>query len=308
MTHPRACPACGGTTTEYALPYICRIRPEDDIFTGCSLWSCSTCHTHFADPRPDPSMLAGYYEETYRKDGRNCASPVGFPTDNLWFLSRGISLAHLMRSVLPTPLPDSMPIIDVGAGYGHVIYALREMFGDRIEATAVEPDAQCHPTLSQVAKYVIASGITDEVLRNLNHARFHAALMLHVLEHVTEPLGFIESIRNIVLPGGILVIEVPHCPKKRVWWYNQDTPHVPHLTFFTQDGLKHLLKRAELDILLLDNFGPVFDADGAYDTSFAFDPVDPVENVKRGIAPPLPFPIFAESGPDRLFLRAIARK
>ncbi len=308
MTGPKPCPACGGKDTEYALPYITRERPEDALFKGISLWTCLNCRIHFADPRPDPSLLEEYYAETYRKDGRNCTLRAGFPADNLWFLSRGLSLAHLIRSVLSNPLPDSLPIIDIGAGYGHVIYAIRACLGDRIEATAVEPDSQCHPTLSQVADHVIESGLTSEVLRNFNDLQFHAALMLHVVEHVADPLAFIGEIRNIVSPGGILVIEVPHCPEKRVCWYNPDTPHVPHLTFFTADGLTHLLKRAGFNILMLDSYGPVFDAEGAYDTSFASNPVDPVENIKRGIAPPLPYPIFAEAGPDRLFLRAIARK
>jgi len=52
---------------------------------------------------------------------------TGFPADNLWFLSRGVSVAHLLRSVLAEKTPQRMRVLDIGAGYGHVLYALRAL-------------------------------------------------------------------------------------------------------------------------------------------------------------------------------------
>jgi SAM-dependent methyltransferase len=240
-------------------------------------------------------------------DGRNSAEPAGFPADNLWYLSRGVSLARLLRSVLADTLPEKMRIVDIGAGYGHTIFALRAVMVNQIEATAVEPDPRCHQTLARVADHVIATDITGPVSPESLDGGFHVALLLHVVEHMPDPLAFLKLATKMLKPGGLLVLEVPNCPMTRVRWYNLETPHVPHLIFFTAAGLESLLKRADLELLLLDSFGPVFDFTGSYDSSFVRSPVGPSDNIRQGIAPPIPYPIFAESGPDRLFLRAIAR-
>jgi SAM-dependent methyltransferase len=295
-----ACPACGSENTGEAIPYVCRPRPEDVLFAGLSLWSCADCGTHHAVPCPGPSALDRYYEETYRLDGRNSTPPAGFPGENLWYLSRGLSIAHLLRPLLPSPVPAGFRVIDIGAGYGHVLFAVRAALGKGIETAGVEPDPRCHPTLGLVA---------DPILREKpKGAAYNAAFLLHVVEHLPDPLRFLNEAAALVESGGLLVVEVPHCPAVRVRWYNQATPHVPHLHFFTARGLEELLRRANLEIVLLDSFGPEFDSAGSYDASFASTPADPSNAIRLGIEPPIPYEIFLQPGPNRLFLRAIARK
>jgi SAM-dependent methyltransferase len=301
------CPACGGRKTEDALAYVKRPRPEDDIFTGLSLWFCSDCHTHFAEPCPEPSILEKYYMDTYRQDGRNSAVLSGFPADNLWYLSRGLSVAHLVRSVFDNKIPKKMRVIDIGAGYGHVIYALRAVLENQLETTAVELDSRCHPTLARVADHVVDRNITEILPTETYKGAFDLALMLHVIEHLADPFAFICQVKKILAPGGLMIIEVPNCTSARIRWYNLETPHVPHLVFFTKDGLGSMLRRAGMDLLLLDSYGPAFDSTGSYDPSFTRSPIDPSSNIKHGITPAIPYPIFSEPGLNRHFLRAIAR-
>lgn len=68
---------------------------------------------------------------------------------------------------------------------------------------------------------------------------FDIVLLLHVLEHVANPVVFLARVHALLRPGGLLVLEVPHCPEARVRWYNPSTPHVPHLFFFTVNGPQH---------------------------------------------------------------------
>jgi SAM-dependent methyltransferase len=303
---PSRCPACGSNDTREALPYVFRPRPEDAIFAGLSLWCCADCRVHYAVPCPEPDILAKYYADTYRNDGRNSAQPVGFPGDNLWYLSRGLSLAHLLRPFLPDPLPVPLRVIDIGAGYGHVLFALRAVLGKSIDAAAIEPDARCHPTLHRVADRIFSADLEGSAIPG-SFRRSHAGFLLHLLEHVPDPVRFLEKVGGLLEPRGLLVLEVPHCPEARVRWYNQDVPHVPHLLFFTADALRNVLTRAKFEVLLLDSFGPPFDCSGSYDAGFAHSPVDPLPYIEKGVAPPIPYGVFAQSGPGRLFLRAIAR-
>ena len=304
-----ACPVCAAGSTTHAMPYVVRPRHEDDIFRGLSLWSCDACASHFAVPRPAGAALAGYYARAYRGDGRNVAPRTGFPADHPWYLSRGLAVSQLIRAAIDIGPGGHEPlkVLEIGPGYGHTLFALRRVLGVPLDVTAIEPDAGCYQTLRSVATRILDADVMDPHTASALPRPFRIALALHVLEHVTEPDRFLQQLLTWMEPGGVLALEVPHCPPVRVRWYNPETPHVPHLYFFTQSGLTALLARTGFEVESIDTYGPSYDAQGGYDGSFAGQPDEFASQLDSGVVPPLPFPVFAEAGPNRMFLRALAR-
>lgn len=304
-----ACAVCGAGPTFAALPYVTRPRVEDALFRGLTLFGCASCGSHVARPLPAPDALAAYYRGTYRADGRNAAPCTGFPADKLWYLSRGLAVARLLEQALDAGprRPGRRSVMEVGAGYGHTAFALRRVFGKPIDITAIEPDPGCHPTLASVADVVIGIDALDPRAADLVTGRFDAVLLLHVLEHVCDPGAFLRRLRGWLHPGGVLLLEVPHVPPARIGIFDEANPHVPHLYFFTPAGLRAVLDRSGFTVKWATSFGPQLDERGAYDASIARRPVSVAEALATPAdVPPLPFPCFLDSGPNRLFLRALA--
>jgi SAM-dependent methyltransferase len=290
------------------MSYIARPRAEDELFHGLWLCVCNECGTHFAEPRPSAAALASYYAQAYRADGRNAADGQGFPCDHPWYLSRGVAVARLVAdAVSGAPSSGPMRVLEIGAGYGHNLFALRRALNRPLDVTAIEPDRACHPTLKQVVDRIVADQVTSLPAAADDRERFDVVLLLHVLEHMSDPAALLATIRASLRPAGLLALEVPHCPVTRVRWYNPSTPHVPHLFFFTERGLHALLRRCGFVVDVLSTYGPAFDEQGSYDASFVQSPLPVQEAVARGEFPPPPFPIFGEAGANRLFLRALVR-
>jgi len=61
-------------------------------------------------------------------------------------------------------------------------------------------------------------------------------LMLHIIEHIADPYAFLQQAKKFLAPDGLMMLEVPNCPQARIRWYNQQTPHVPHLIFLPWMG------------------------------------------------------------------------
>jgi SAM-dependent methyltransferase len=282
---------------------------EDGLFSGLMLWVCHGCLTHFAVPPPSDQDLVRYYSQAYRSDGRNSTAGAGFPADHPWYLSRALAVAHLVRHAITgwTNSPQPLRVLDIGAGYGHALFALGRVLGRPLDITGVEPDPSCHLTLSTAAGRVIREDFRAALAHGLVPDDLDIALALHVVEHVSTPRGLLASIHARMSPGAVLVVEVPHCPEIRVRWYNVGTPHVPHLVFFTLRGLLLLLTRSGFEVASIDSYGPTFDEKGSYNAEFARQPTSVSGALARGEVPPLPFPLFAEAGSNRLFLRAVGR-
>jgi SAM-dependent methyltransferase len=74
---------------------------------------------------------------------------------------------------------------------------------------------------------------------------FDLALLHHVLEHVTDPLGILSAIHRCLDPGGILLVSVPRLdglPEHKDFYYciNDRT----HVLAYTQDAMRALLGMA----------------------------------------------------------------
>jgi 2-polyprenyl-3-methyl-5-hydroxy-6-metoxy-1,4-benzoquinol methylase len=73
---------------------------------------------------------------------------------------------------------------------------------------------------------------------------FDVITMIHVLEHIVEPVSLLDSLRRKLSPGGLLLIEVPHHPANPFELLIAD-----HRTHFTSDSLTHALAAAGFEVV-----------------------------------------------------------
>jgi SAM-dependent methyltransferase len=93
-------------------------------------------------------------------------------------------------------------VLDVGAGGGGLGRCVREEAPAAL--IAVEPDTRAHETLTQIYDAVHPN------LSAISEMRFDWILVMDVLEHTPSPEAFLSEIRNLLAPGGKLLISVPN--------------------------------------------------------------------------------------------------
>jgi len=94
-----------------------------------------------------------------------------------------------------TPPPDSS-VLDIGCGHGELLRLLKDK---GFEGFGVDPRPEfCEFATPWPSLDDIPEGKT-----------FNVITMIHMLEHLVNPIEYLEEIRKFLKPGGLLVIEVP---------------------------------------------------------------------------------------------------
>ncbi|MBA3364982.1 MAG: class I SAM-dependent methyltransferase [Actinobacteria bacterium] len=105
-------------------------------------------------------------------------------------------------------------VVDVGAGIG--TFTEMTAAGAR-RVVAVDPDGRLvsllrHRLASRANVVVLHADVADPSLRRL-HSSFDSALCLNVLEHIEADRDALGAIRDLLAPGGRLLLLVPAHPR-----------------------------------------------------------------------------------------------
>jgi SAM-dependent methyltransferase len=180
------------------------------IVTAPSLARCSTCGSATTFPPPSEGELERAYATWYRPAGGR----FGAGGDRLLRFSRA-TLARRLDRVAPPG-----PVLDVGAGDGALLRALRARGREALGLERVVGDG------------VLAARIETFDDRA---GEWAAVVFWHSLEHLRDPAGAVARAATLLAPGGVLAIAVPNlsswqarCFGER--WFHLDLPrHLVHL-------------------------------------------------------------------------------
>jgi SAM-dependent methyltransferase len=170
---------------------------------------CPRCGAATTDPWPSAQTLSHAYEGWYRPDSGRFSGPG----DALLKRSRGALAKRLDRIAPPGP------VLDVGAGDGTLLDALRRHGRDAIglELVSTRPDIR-------------AADIAD-----IDDDGFAAIVFWHSLEHLPKPSDALAAAARKLRPGGVLVVAVPNDDSLQARafgdrWLALDLPrHLVHL-------------------------------------------------------------------------------
>ncbi len=255
--HTFSCVGCGCCDSSPVRPYRANTCPGQSLFGRAWLHECAQCGLVQIFPLPTPGKLNEYYTSDYRSGylyGIDVANVEKFPNDNLFYLNRGRSIADLL---VPHVQQSGPQTLDVGAGYGHVLYGLREKF-PQADCSAIEFSDVCVTHLKSLS-FQVHSCTADQLLSQTEQF-FDLVTLSHVLEHLLDPRTVLELIHARLAPGGVLYIEVPNIPSDsllrypdHVWAPRYDEPHI---TFFSMRTLQNLLETAGFEVRFFDTAGP----------------------------------------------------
>lgn len=151
------------------------------------------------DPIPGDAELAKFYAEDYRTAYKGAAKPR-----RRQILRNFRRVAQHVRTFTDV-LSPGVRVLDVGAGSGEFAFLMREMGKDVI---GIEPNAgyaaYCRDDLGLDVR-------TEHLARDLfDQGTFDLIRLNHVLEHLNDPVGYMEMIATWLAPGGVFYVEVPN--------------------------------------------------------------------------------------------------
>ncbi len=187
------CPACGS-------------RSANAEFTkyGLNFMRCVNCRTIYVSPRPSETVLADYYQnaESYQF----WAAEI-FPASEAARREKlHIPWYDRIREYCATHGVNTGTLVEIGAGFG-TFCSVAQDTGDFKRIIAVEPT----PGL---ARHCRERGLEvyEKRFEDIDGTSLQADVVVsfEVIEHLFSPRDFILTIRQILKPGGLLVLSCPN--------------------------------------------------------------------------------------------------
>jgi SAM-dependent methyltransferase len=215
------CPMCGSadSTQAYRLGRFGVVR-------------CTACRLYYLSPRlPESAMLELYRSGDYFEGGPAGYDSYADQTQALRATFRRV-VAHMVRLGL-----DGGSLLEVGCGYGFLLDEARTFFSS---CTGTEFSDEAAAVARERGFEVFTGGI--EALPS--DRRFDCIIATHVVEHVYDPRGFVAGLKQLLRPGGTIVLATPDMGS--LWrrsmgsrWPSFKVPE--HVLYFDRRSLTRLL-------------------------------------------------------------------
>lgn len=128
-------------------------------------------------------------------------------------------------------------ILDIGCGYGGVLYHLKQYYPDA-ELTGITDRLGDAKYASKYYNLILEVGDAETISFN-NNKKYDLIIMSHFLEHIINPIKLLNNINNILSEDGVIYIEVPSLYYAGI--RSKQTFVLQHLSYFTKNTLKYLM-------------------------------------------------------------------
>lgn len=261
------CPLCGSARHELMHGAL------RDIFFQCApgqwdMWRCLDCSSSFLDPRPTRETIGRAYASYYthevgggsgefswlsrlRRRLKNGYLNRQYGTHRKDSLGFGYWLVHLLPLTrqavdaearhLPRPPMTGGRLLDVGCGSGAFLAFAAEL-GWRVKGVDFDHIAVA---IARNKGLDVVMGGVDAL--NEPEESYDWITLSHVIEHVHDPLGMLQSCYRLLKVGGKLWLETPNIESfgHRVFgrfWRGLEPPR--HLVVYSRDALQSNLNEA----------------------------------------------------------------
>ena len=231
------CPLCGGL--DFTV-----LNTNDRYLMGLVTAGCETCGLIQTNPRPTHKELLTFYREEYRKFYQGVDSPDAAYVKEQKKQERMQATFEFLKSF--DAIKESTRVVDVGCSEGTFFATLRRN-GCVGSFLGVEPGDAFARHAAGIPDTSVVSSMADIT------GMFGLASMIHVLEHQSDPLEALKSLRKNLLPSGFLYLDIPDADE----YNNIDSLHLAHVFHFSTRTIVHLVKHAGFDIVHLQTYAPV---------------------------------------------------
>lgn len=213
--------------------------------------TCSGCGLVFVTPRLQGQALLDVYGESYWKsDDPKARGYADYAREASLYLK---TFQKRMRLVAKW-LPPRARILDVGCAAGYFL-RIAQAAGHDVHGCEVSAPIAAD-AVAALGQGRIHVGMLDDAVRAKNWAprSFDLVTLWDVIEHVPEPQPLLQQIRELIKPGGHLLLETQNVASR--WarllgkrWHHYK--HDEHLYHFDPATIRRLLDACGFEVLAL---------------------------------------------------------
>jgi 2-polyprenyl-3-methyl-5-hydroxy-6-metoxy-1,4-benzoquinol methylase len=228
-----SCPLCGVAAKQVLTPELRRGK-------GKVLY-CSACDHGFLSENLIQDHKA-YYDGEYRQEYSHNADAATTNAHEIFEIYSQFQADRL--KIIEPELTQGSIVLEVGASAGQFLSHIKNRVA---KVHAIELDRACCKFLNDI------HGIDCEAefLENSRFAseRYDVICAFQVMEHVEDPVAFLNSLKGVARPGATIYIEVPNLrdPLLTVWdvpTYKKFFYHSAHLHYFTEKSVCQVAAKA----------------------------------------------------------------
>lgn len=205
---------------------------------------CKTCGLIIQDITQTDQDLSKYYNDEYQKTNSLMQGTDQTPREH--FNDSIKTIDGTFSRILPL-LSSDMVVLDVGCGTGELLHSLK-------------------PYVKKVIGIELHRGFVDFINRELKieaydqdvnsidfgNKKFDVILCINTLDHLSNPLTTLRTMRNLLSENGVLYLEVPnrdeamniYLPETHRKKFNTFFWHKAHYFYFTRDTLMKMMEKA----------------------------------------------------------------
>jgi SAM-dependent methyltransferase len=199
---------------------------------------CLDCGLVYQSPRMTAAESTDFYASEYRLLQEGSTDPTSRNTTVQH--ARANSLHIFSKSALGTVSRH----LDIGCSMGILLLHFQGIYHD--QAVGVEP-GEAHRYYARKQGLTVYATLED--MEKAGEARFDLVSMSHVLEHLPDPVGYLDHLRESILTkDGKLLLEVPNL-------YAHDSFEVAHLVAFSSHTLQEILQKSGFEIVIFKKHG-----------------------------------------------------
>lgn len=202
---------------------------------------CNSCQQKYHKRILSPEWIEKCYSEWVTQEAMEAfLTNINTPANN--FKKAQQNVLHILRLEKLTRRlrkDDVLRVLDFGCGWGDFL-ALCDNFGFRSCGIDFSPDRR------QQGRVHIFPNKEDLKSSQDGEQPFHVITMFEVLEHLANPSEVLQSLSELLMPGGILILETPDCTGVTDivsdWDYRKIHP-LSHINGFTPNTLRSIAER-----------------------------------------------------------------
>ncbi|MCM8761049.1 MAG: class I SAM-dependent methyltransferase [Candidatus Omnitrophica bacterium] len=215
------CILCGKDDSKYVESY------EGKNGRIYSLYKCPSCSVVFSDPMRPLS------DEEYQN-----ISPEDYYIDR-WEFGKAVGFLHGKKR-----------IFEAGCGDGRFLYIAKQRGHDAIGVDINENALRI--AKARLGDEKVYKCTLDQFAANFPREKFDAVCAFHIVEHLSDPLGFVRAAAKMMNKDGLLVLSVPSQSRQSLCYSTREEwdrpPH--HLSWWDNRSLRKLMEAAGFEVIV----------------------------------------------------------
>jgi 2-polyprenyl-3-methyl-5-hydroxy-6-metoxy-1,4-benzoquinol methylase len=228
-----SCPACGQS------------RPRSQkTKNGFSYVLCSACETVYMNPRASQELMNEFYvvSQNYEYWNKYIYPATELVRRQSIIRPRAVRSVQLCREYGT----DTGKLLEIGAADGTFCEEVRDV-GNFRDVVALEPTPDLADTCRKRGIATVQAPLESASLAQ----DVDVIVAWEVIEHIFDPFGFLQHCRNVLRPGGLMIVSCPNVKglDTSVLGVEAQTFDHEHVNYYHPSSLSLVFDRAGFDVL-----------------------------------------------------------